>query len=297
VKILNELRTAKGFTTFVALTFEADLSWFEALLLRQLRKRGVRRFILFVDHSKLSETLKEQGHRLIGSGRSYMLQPVKLNGNFHPKMLLLSGEKSARLYVGSGNLTRGGLDRNLEVFERWDVSIDDEFVPQAFGSVQSYIAQLLDESVGFASPLTLRIVDHAFASPALSKTPVPSSSTEILGSPGSLIGHIEPQATPGGTLRIVSPYFDEKGSMAVEIASRLGVSSFEVFTDLRKTDLTPEAVMTIKKANGRVRKIDSSKHRRPLHAKLFYASSSGRALGVSGSANATNAGAWSGQVK
>ena len=123
MKILEELRAATGFETFTCLTYGADLAWFESALLRPLHARGVRRFLIMADQRRISCDLESSPHLPGGLGLHYLLHGVAGRGAFgafHPKLYLLAGEQTARLYIGSGNLTRGGLDRNLEVFERWD---------------------------------------------------------------------------------------------------------------------------------------------------------------------------------
>lgn len=138
MQILNELRTAKGYSSFLATTFNLNLPWFEALLLRQLNNNGVKRFAIFTDEDQLSQELSTQTENLHRAGRTYLLQGVGASQSFHPKIFLLVGEKKSRLYVGSGNLSQGGLQNNLEIFERWDYEISDPQVPSEFIFVRNY---------------------------------------------------------------------------------------------------------------------------------------------------------------
>ena len=41
---------------------------------------------------------------------------------FHPKAILLSGEETAHLFIGSGNMTFGGIRENAEIWSRFDVN-------------------------------------------------------------------------------------------------------------------------------------------------------------------------------
>ncbi len=111
MKILDEIISATKFHTFIGTSFGIDLLWFESLILRQLKKKNVRKFLLFGDADELSDNLKSVSDKLLNSGNSYIIQPIKLSGRFHPKIFILFGETKIRLYIGSGNITRGGVGK------------------------------------------------------------------------------------------------------------------------------------------------------------------------------------------
>src|SRR6266567_1825771 len=162
MQILKELRTAKGFSAFLATSYNLDLPWFESLLLRQLNNNGVKRFAIFADEEQLSKALGSQAENLYRAGRSYLLQGVRSDQSFHPKIILLAGEKRARLYVGSGNLSKGGLQYNLEIFERWDYESKDERIPAEFLFVRDYFYNIVDKQIAFCPPLLRNALDKIF---------------------------------------------------------------------------------------------------------------------------------------
>ncbi len=85
-------------------------------------------------------------------------------GTFHPKVYLAESDDSARLFVGSNNLTRGGLSDNYEAALdcALDLSVDDDvaLVAQAHAYVERLRA---DEEV--CRPLTPESVEALIADP------------------------------------------------------------------------------------------------------------------------------------
>lgn len=293
MKLLKELVEASGFENFVALTFNLNLAWLECLLLRQLDRSGVRRMLVLADETELSETLDRQIGLLEGLGRRYSVHGVGVAGRFHPKAFLLTGSKKARLYIGSGNLTLGGLDRNCEIFERFEVSAEDDQVPAAFGQFRTYLQGLTEHFLTPPRHVT-EILDASFGAAVLGK-PEGDTAARLLGSPSSLLPLLPAPPTPANRLTIAAPFFDANGDLAARLAAALRAKHFEVVTDTKMTTLTRSAARRIKAAGGEVRILERSKDevRGELHAKAIFAEGQGWKLSAHGSANASVA-AWTG---
>ena len=245
MNLIEELRSAKGFTAGVILSFDVTLDWFERLLGVQMAFQGIRRLAILADAECLSETIAEQvPAALRGAGRHYVVQGIKMpRGRFHPKVVLLSGPATARLYVGSGNLSASGFGRNLEVFERWDAVSTTGAVPRAFDSVRRYVDQILDGQVGLARPIELQeVLDKVFGTDVLVRKPFEPTGPELLGSPGSLFDRLPSLPTGATTLTLVAPYFDDGGQL-VSITRGLLPSdhAFDVVTDPRRSNLSRRA--------------------------------------------------------
>jgi len=291
VKLLQDICNARGFTSCIALTYNVDLGWFERFVLRQLRRQGVRQFLVFADRAQLSKTIETDLDLLHGLGRSYAALGIQATPSFHPKLLLLTGERAARLYVGSGNLTTGGYARNREIFERWHVTEADAAIPGAFEAARRFLDELCAKHLQRDPPSFVRnALDAAFGVRVLAKPRHEDPETVLWSSPGSLFARIEPPASTPTRLRLIAPYFDAEGGAAVSIAKRLGASTFEVITDLKTTNLTRGAYDAICTAGGQVRVTADN---RPLHAKAVVAEGRDWALAVVGSANLSHA-AWRG---
>lgn len=292
MKILNEFRDARGFDTWTCLTYGADLAWFEHAILRPLQGQGLRRFMILADQTRLSLDLDASPRLLGGMGRSYLLHGVASRVTFHPKLYLLSGERKARLYVGSGNLTRGGLDRNLEVFERCDAD-DDAPVPVAFEQARLYLETLVS-AYGGEDCIEREHLDLAFRFNR--RGFAPAAGAVLLASPPALIDQLPLGKTPCTTLRLVAPFFDSGAEAVVQLADRFAAPRFEVIVHPRMTNITSRIVRAIERRGGRVLKVrpdNSGARDRPVHGKLLYAKGRGWTVGIVGSANLSLA-AWRG---
>lgn len=285
MKILQELRTAKGFETFTCLTYGTAIPWFESLIFHQLCRQGVRRFLIFADREQLSTALAEATQTSTFLGRGYLIHGVTSRVRFHSKLYLLTGRAGARLYVGSGNLGPGGLDRNREVFERWDVGSKRSEWPEPFAQARRVLDALVAE-IGDDAELEQSHLNVAFSG---FERPSPSSS-RLLASPPALLEQLPKPDSECIHLRLVAPFFDTEGAAIQALALRLQARRVTVLTHLGMTNLTRRAVTRVRDIGGEVAQITGE---RPVHAKLLHARGDGWALGVVGSANISQA-AWHG---
>ena len=119
-----------GTRAFWGTTYALDLALFDQYLLRQLGGPPLNA-VLLADHWKLSQMwdrLDPDQHYLARqANRVYLLRGIQLAGGgaFHPKTYLFARRDDATLVVGSGNLTRRGLDSGKEVFTSFDTQTDE----------------------------------------------------------------------------------------------------------------------------------------------------------------------------
>ena len=106
-------------TSFWATTFNLDLALFNEFLFRRLGDPPLNA-VVFADQTCLDETLERSLDRLDlldNVNRRWLLRGVRLGpGRFHPKSYLTINGRSVTLLVGSGNLSRRGIDTGREVF-------------------------------------------------------------------------------------------------------------------------------------------------------------------------------------
>ncbi len=291
MKVYDELRRAEGFETLIALTFNASLSWFERSILAPLQQRGVRRCLVLADAACLSVTLKSEIGVLAGAGRAYVAEGVRVDGRFHPKVFLLTGEERALLFVGSGNLSVGGLYRNAEVFERWEATHKAATMPPAFDAVRQYIDRVLSVGLSPVPTHVVDVLDAAFGASPLQKPAAADESTAILGSPGALLAQLPPPPGAAEHLRMLAPFFDDGGEAAVALAKQFRAKQFDVVVDPAMSNLTAAARNRIERAGGRFLRASASG--RAVHAKAIHARGETWQASVHGSANLSIA-AWRG---
>lgn len=114
---LSILETIKGGDIQASLftTFNANLKFYEDLVLRRLTATGCRNNVLLMDQQQCALAHTSVATRPSFAGVGYTLVPIATTGAFHPKICLLAGKKSASIFVGSHNLTISGFGYNREV--------------------------------------------------------------------------------------------------------------------------------------------------------------------------------------
>lgn len=129
-------------TEAMLLTFNADLSFFEARALGLCQATGARVTIL-ADAGVWDPD--PRGTR--SAGRGYHLGLVSTRGAFHPKVVVVVGPKRAVVAIGSGNLTMSGWQSNAET---WTVFTGDTTTAPA---ALTTVVELLDDLTGMVDPV------------------------------------------------------------------------------------------------------------------------------------------------
>ncbi len=120
-------RFKPGTQAFWGTTYALGIALFDQYLLRRLGGPPLNA-VLLADHWKLGEMwnrLDPEEHYLARqANRFYLMRGIELRGGgiFHPKTYLFVRRNEATLVVGSGNLTRQGIDAGKEVFTAFDTS-------------------------------------------------------------------------------------------------------------------------------------------------------------------------------
>ena len=153
--ILDELAKCSGYDIALMTTFNFEIGFFERAVLNRFMVKDVKTVSLYVDSREFTNALNEFDAKNVGShlGVKYMVNPVRINGSFHPKVILLLGEKKARLYVGSANIKTSGYATNNEVFNFVDYDENhSEYLDVIVNAIDFFCAinestYKLDESV------------------------------------------------------------------------------------------------------------------------------------------------------
>ena len=73
-------------------------------------------------------------------GKRYVVNPIRINAAFHPKLFLLLGQNKAKLYVSSANLTTSGFCINNEIVNEFIYDIDHPENLKQFRTITEKIA-------------------------------------------------------------------------------------------------------------------------------------------------------------
>ena len=124
LKILGILENSKGYDTALMSTFNFEVAFFEKAILSRLVGNNIKKVSVFVDAKELAKAIALSDYSALG--KKYAVNPVTMHGSFHPKLILLLGEKKARLILGSGNLKLSGYYFNNEVFNYVDYDAEHQ---------------------------------------------------------------------------------------------------------------------------------------------------------------------------
>lgn len=207
--------------SFWATTFQFDLKLFDQFLLRRLGNAPLNSVVL-CDEDCLTDALtalSDVDVFVVGNAnRRYLLRGVKLpsGGRFHPKTYLFASRRRTVLLVGSGNLTRTGLDRGRETFVAYHGSEENDLpIIRAWGNwVRALVAAQEDS-------LLRRRFEHLAASvPELSG---PGNDEAFFSNNTlSLLDQLQAVApAPVAELHVRAPYYDEQARALEELIRRL----------------------------------------------------------------------------
>ena len=283
-----ELLGGEPWTSAFFTTYALSLTFFEAVVLRELRRVGCEEIWIFVDADGYRTSLAER--RAFRVGQEYRVIPIAMpKGVFHPKCTFLASAKTELLLVGSGNITFGGFGRNLEVM--------DVIYPRTDPGMTRQFAAFVD---ALAGRLDLEIADRAglrklaqLAKGAAGEEASDAGSARLLHSCEKPILEGIRDAVQGlgscKRLTVLSPYFDSTGGAVKALAEAIGAEEIAI-------GLAPGSpgacTFPFSLARSWERRLsaatpDLAGETRTLHAKWFEAEFQRGVVTLTGSVNAT----------
>ena len=276
-------------------TFEFDPSHFESRLLCSSALNQARRILVFVDAHQFQKSLVEKRPARWINQRYLVLPIQRKRGVFHSKLGLLLGEKHARVFCGSNNLTQPGSAHNLELLNSIFVTIEDReslaYAPLVKNAL-SFFKTCAKFGEGHTSAIAEKWLDEAVAECGWLPGQVPGQTTDVEfvhSLNGSLWTWFERQigqAKPS-KVEIISPFYDSDLRLIERLRSAWPQCQIEI-TAQQKTSFLPAQLL---KGFGRtIRLFDlTGAGTRRLHAKLVAVTVNGRTVCLAGSANFTAA--------
>lgn len=272
---------------FWATSYAFDLKLFDQYLLRRLAQSPLNAVVL-ADHDKLAtvwDGLREGQEYLAKQvGRRYLLRGIRIpsGGAFHPKTYLFGRADHATLLVGSGNLTRPGIDHGREIFVAFTTQ-REEHLP-SMRSWSQWMGRLV----------------HAQADQLLSErwTALREASAWMTGdTPGSeFVANDERslleqlvERLPGAVdeLHVTAPFFDQHGSALHRLIDECDPKKVTVYVGEGVSVHGPSlAALLSARAGTRLRRFEP---RTFVHAKLIGATKGDIGVLLSGSPNLSQA--------
>ena len=296
--VLKTISSSKKVTNAIILTHNIDFVFVQTVVLAAFRRCGNPTLTIFADAGCAADSFAHQQPVLSGLGVRYRVVPVAMEPGFrfHPKAVFLSGEGSATLLVGSGNLTFGGWRENAEIWLNYE-SERDGTAP--FDAFRIYLTEVLSR-VPLPDTISAE-VDEAFNPQSKSwAAAAPVGESKLVGRAGagtSLLNRTLDTigGDPVDKLIVCAPYFDENGIALQELLTRTKANRSVVLCQPDRTTLTlqswaPNASQATLQRVDFMRTNTAGEERSAfMHAK-FYAFVRGQEVQVlAGSANCSRA--------
>lgn len=287
IESLGDLLRSRSWERALFTTYSLSLTFFESVILRELRQKACREIWIAADAQGYQSSLMER--RSHGVGQEYHLVPVALpHGVFHPKCCYLQSSEGDLLVVGSGNLTFGGYGRNLEVLD----VVTPVSEPQCFREFGRFLNALkLRTDIRCPDNRWMDIfADRAFESAgSVTQGSIPtfprlvhSVNKPVIEQLAEIIGDDVERIT------ILSPYYDNDGEAVRRLIERFQPHAVSIgippapylsgfpFPAASAWDLCPSAV-----------RIGDEEEKRPIHAKWMELKTPKGMFVVTGSVNCT----------
>ncbi|MBR1214621.1 hypothetical protein [Bradyrhizobium sp. JYMT SZCCT0180] len=314
--IVGSFAPGQGLRAALLLTYSFDGKWLEEGFIPDLFDRPVATSLVLRDQNSIvSEASSVRYHRANARFSTRV---------FHPKLALFVAEDRALAIIASANLTRGGLERNLELGSAFEVS--------GMGGPRSLFNEILQYIAG---PLTNEVEPGGTAAISLRETTIalrevleiiPQSETRLhsfIHNYNETLWKQVLDALPHrhvARLSIISPFFEPNIAQCEDPDSPADVGIFsQMFKELRfeppkgekpinvffqqsdgKTLLPIDKLLQWRANIDIFQRLTISDDARPLHGKfLLFEGARGRdrepyLLAVSGSPNFTSAAFLSG---
>jgi hypothetical protein len=137
-----------------------------AASLKQFSSHGVTKIIIGVDQEGTSaEALTELLASIQPTGDAWVFHnEASTNSTFHPKVYLFTNENSAECFIGSGNLTEGGLFTNYEAFVHLRLDKNKPDDKKFLCHLETLLDNWSNPANGTALKLTLGVIEELKAS-------------------------------------------------------------------------------------------------------------------------------------
>lgn len=296
--VLETVSSAKDITNAIILTHNIDFVFMQTVALAAFQRCGHPTLTIFADAACAAESFAHQQPVLTGLGVRYRVVAVAMDPGFrfHPKAVLLSGEETATLLVGSGNLTFGGWRENAEVWARFD-SEQDGSTP--FLAFKDYLTEILAR-VPLPDAVAAEVKEAFDPKSRKWISAEPTGGAKLVGRVGSGNSLLDRMldmvgGDPVDELMVCAPYFDDDGVGLREIVTRVGARRTTVLCQPERSTLTqrswePSSGQAILKHADFTRANASGEERSPfMHAKLYAFRRDHEVIVIAGSANCSRA--------
>ena len=287
--LLDILQKSVGYDIALLTTYNFDIRLYEQAVLNSLFANNVRKVSVYVDAEELTKSL--QSVRTCQIGRKYMVNPIRINSTFHPKVVLLLGEKKARLILGSANITTPGYTTNNEVFNFIDYSDKDpkylDLIVSAIGFFNS-----IDKN---SDQLDHELIKEAASYPYYHRTKHNEEAYYLHNLKDSILSQVRQLISDDiQNISIAVPYYDGELLAYKEIKNQFPKASVQLYIQNHKSTF-PVDYNHKNKVAGNILPFSGFRQGKDncrnnfYHGKVFLFQSANKSYVLYGSANCTQA--------
>lgn len=287
--LLEILQKSVGYDIALLTTYNFDIRLFEQAVLNGLFTNNVRKVSIYIDAEEFTKSL--QNVKTCQIGKKYMVNPIRINSTFHPKVILLLGEKKARLILGSANITTSGYTTNHEVFNFIDYSEKDPKYLDVIVSAIGFFSSIDKNS----DQLDRELIKEATSFPYYHRTKENEESYFLHNLRASILSQARHLITDDvRKVSIAVPYYDGELSAYKEIKSTFPGAAIQLYIQNYKSTFPVEYNHKNKVANhinpfAGFRQGNDNCKNNFYHGKVFLFQSAEKSYVLYGSANCTQA--------
>jgi hypothetical protein len=224
----------KGYQFALLSTYSCDINFINKVIVAKLLEQGCNKIILFTDRRMLTVNLMRDYSVTLGN--KYIINPIKTDYAFHPKVFLLLGKEKAKLMIGSGNLTCAGMLSNTEVFTKYEYSEGND---EDLNIIQSAYRMFQSIALQNNIPMQNKVFDNINDLRYISKS-IQGNNTKIwidnmrMPIADQLLTIVDEQIK---TIDIIVPFFDSKCEAAYYLRKVFNVSKCTIYVQNRNSNL------------------------------------------------------------
>lgn len=241
IDALEEIEKSRDYEFALMTTFNIDVDFFERQIVGRLIGNGIKKIALFVDAQELSKSINNTWKKSLLMGNRYSVNPVRINGSFHPKVLLLMSFDSAKLIVSSANYTKSSYSTNNEIFNVFEMNPENreylhliQAAVDFFRSVYDISYRLDDEIFKEIEEIPYISMEHAFSNEAFLLHSIDNT----------ILSQIEKRIGNMSSVDIAVPFYDNNLNAVTGIMSAFPGAMINCYVQNHKCRFNVE------KANG-----------------------------------------------
>lgn len=236
IDIIKELNMSNGYQVALMSTYSCDISFINKVIITKLLDQGCNKIVLFVDRRMLTENLIQNGNVTIGS--KYIINPIKTDYAFHPKVFLLLGKDKAKVMIGSGNLTCAGMLSNTETFTKYEY---DESNTEHLGMIKNALDMFKNIAKENYFPLQDKVFEAITEFKYLNRDIQKNRTIWWMDNcREEIVKQVLAQVNEKiKSLDIVVPYFDAKCEAVTYLVDSFNIAKCSVYVQNHNSNLKP----------------------------------------------------------